>query len=199
MKTAAKIIVCLILSVSIGIVAATPLLVSELNLNIRPWITHVQGPTAAFNIDVVYADFTITNPDTPITQTDGPTMDYYAVVNVTNPSDYTALLFLMNFWADQNIRNTTEQRPIFDGAWSSGGGGTAEGAWVDGIWYNITLHSPSPYFDENGTITQSPWAYLDQKEYWMEGVEYYKRTVHNDAGTNSYIYCNYSVAWGILK
>ncbi|MDR0471837.1 MAG: hypothetical protein LBH79_08990 [Nitrososphaerota archaeon] len=195
MKNATKISVCLILSILIGILAATPLLVSELNSNIRPWITHIQGPIAPINIDVVYADFTITNPNTPITQTNGPKIDYYVVVNATNPSDYISLLVGINFWADQNIQNNTETGPIFDGEGSRGHGGTAEGAWVDGIWYNLTWHSPSPYFDANGTMTQSPWHYLYQEEYWMEGVEYYKRTVHNDAGTNSYIYLNMNGTW----
>jgi len=45
----------MILSVSIGIIATTPLLMAE--LNIQPWITHVQGPTAPFNIELVYTNF----------------------------------------------------------------------------------------------------------------------------------------------
>ena len=90
MKIATKLIVCAILSLSIGIVAASPLLMSE--LDIQPWITHVQGQTADFNVNLVYANFTVQNKDTPITDSSGPTISYFAVINVTNPSDLPARL-----------------------------------------------------------------------------------------------------------
>jgi hypothetical protein len=183
----------MILSISIGIIATTPLLVAELNL--RPWITHMQGPITPFNIEVVYANFTVTNPNTPITQTSGPTINYYTVVNVTNPSDYTACLTDTMFWAAQNIQNTTDQKPRGDNDWIVGGGGMAKGAWVDGVWYNATRYIPYPFPDTNGTITQSPWHYMDQEDYWMEGVQFYKVTVYNDAGTTSYIYLNMDGTW----
>jgi hypothetical protein len=147
-----KIIICLILSITIGIAAATPLINAE--LNIRPWITRVQGPTAPFNSEVVYANFTITNSDAPITQTSGPTIDYYVAINVTNPSEYRARLRSTLFVTAQEIYETTEQSMMakmnIPGA--SGRGIEAKGAWVDGIYYNVTCTIPSPLIDENGTV-----------------------------------------------
>ncbi len=137
MKTAPKLIICATLSLLIGMAVATPLLASE--LNIEPWITHVQGPTADFDLDVVYANFTVQNPDAPLTETSGPTINYFAVVNVTNPSEYSALMLGVNFMAGQKITNITNQGPSGSGGnWTVGEGWTAKGAWVDGVWYDVT-------------------------------------------------------------
>jgi hypothetical protein len=76
-----------------------------------------------------------------------------------------------------------------------GNGGLAEGAWVDGVLYDVTWFSPWPSFDANGTLTQSSWDQLYQDGYWMEGVQFYTRTVHNDTGTNSHIYLNMNGTW----
>ncbi|MFA7080585.1 MAG: hypothetical protein WC203_06770, partial [Candidatus Bathyarchaeia archaeon] len=174
MKIAKKLIASAIVSLLIGIAVATPLLASE--LNIRPWVKHVQGPTADFDLDVIYANFTAQNPDTPITETSGPTINYFAVVNVTNPSDYPAQLLMTDFWAGQKIVNTTGQAPfgVTDGNWSIGSGWEAEGIWLDGIWYNVTWVDGSyPHFDENGTITESPFPAPSNIGHWMEGVQLY--------------------------
>lgn len=195
MKIASKLILSAVISMLIGIAVATPLLASE--LQIKPYTNHVQGPTAPFDLDLVYANFTVTNPDIPITSTAGPTIDYQAVINVTNPSSYAALLFSTDFWAGKEVKNITGQAPFgMKGNWSVGEGGEAKGAWVDGVWYNVTwVNGTYPFFDENGTMTQSPWNMPSQVGYWMEGVQFYERTVHNDAGTNSYIYLNMNGTW----
>ncbi len=49
-------VLCAVLSLTVGIACAAPLLVSE--LSIRPWTIQVAGVKAEFNIDVVYANFT---------------------------------------------------------------------------------------------------------------------------------------------
>jgi hypothetical protein len=196
MKIAPKLAIVAVLSLLIGIVAATPLLVNE--LNIKPWTNHVQGPTARFSIDTLYANFTIENADTPLTINSGPTIHYLAVVNVTNPSDYAARLYSLFFGAGKTVTNTTSQGGLgLSGNWSSGSGFEAKGAWVDGVWYNVTYVDGSyPVFDQNGTMIQSPFnSSSSNNGYWMEGVQGYERTVHNDEGTTTYTYLNMNGTW----
>ncbi|MDR2699213.1 MAG: hypothetical protein LBC12_00060 [Nitrososphaerota archaeon] len=195
-----KIIICLILSLTIGIAVATPLIRAE--LNVKPYITCVQGPTAPFGIEVVYANFTITNPDAPITRTSGPTVDYYVVVNVTNPSNYKAFLSRTTFTVAQEIRNIGSQSPFdFLNSTMIGGGGTAKGAWVDDVYYNVTYTIPYPRFDADGLMTQTDLSdWTEEQIYanyyqWVEGVQYYKYTVKDGIDTNSYTYLNMNGTW----
>jgi hypothetical protein len=184
------------LSVLIGIAVTAPLMASE--LEVKPWITHIQGPTAHFNIDTVYANFTTENDDAPLTTSSGPTINYQVVLNITNPSDYAAKLYTVFFDAAKTVTNTTGLNPFgFKGNWSSGGGFEAKGAWVDGVWYNVSyVNGTYPYFDENGTMTQSPFNYLSsEKGHWMEGVQVYERTVSDNEGTHTYTYLNMNGTW----
>jgi len=165
MKHQAKLILFGILSLTIGVAFASPLLASE--LNIIPFIKHVQGPTADFSVDVVYANFTIINGSTPVSENDGPAISYYVVLNVTNLSDIGAALIEADFIAAEKI--TTESSAMFYG---TGTGYEVEGAWVDGVWYNVTyVTSEYPTIDSDGSIIEhsllnSSWF----TPYWMEGV-----------------------------
>ena len=182
MKFALKLIVFAVLSFSIGIACASPLLVSE--LNIRPWITHVQGPTAKMDVEVVYANFTLQNANNPISEVTGPTISYFVVVNVTNPSDLGATLLRVDFLAAQKIINNSGVFPgdIGGSSWD------AKGAWVDGIWYNLTwVDIGSPSLDENGSMYWVPMP--SGQSYWMEGVQIYDRYV-NGSLTNTYLNMN---------
>ena len=170
MKFASKLIVIAVLSFSIGIACASPLLVSE--LNIRPWITHVQGPTVKMDVEVVYANFTLQNANNPITNESGPTISYYAVVNITNPSEFTSSLTRIEFLAAQQIINSS-------GIIGNGGAmWEAAGAWVDNKWYNLTwvdVSGPS-FSGESGNM--SLIHVLPGQEYWMQGVRVYDRYVN---------------------
>jgi hypothetical protein len=181
----AKFIICLILSISLGIAATTPLLRAELTA--KPWVTHIQGPNAPFNVEVVYANFTITDPDLPITQTSGPTIEYNIVVNVTNPSEYRARLSNTYLTAAQNVQSITSKTPLIDffNNTSTFESGEAKGAWVDGVYYNVTLTIPYPYSNEGDTNYHQ----------WKEGVQYYKHTIKDDTGTNTYTYLNMDGTW----
>jgi hypothetical protein len=196
MKNTLKLIICATLSLLIGIAAAAPLLASE--LNIRPWTTHIQGPTANFNLDLVYANFTTENPDAPITETSGPTINYFAVINVTNPSEYPAQLLVVNFLAAQKITNSTGQPPfgITDGNWSTGSAWEAEGVWLDGVWYNVSyVDGNYPFFDENGIMTEPPYPAPSVVGHWMEGVQLFERISHNNEGTTTRLYLNMNGTW----
>jgi hypothetical protein len=197
-----KFIICLILSLTIGIAVATPLIRAE--LTIRPWITQVQGPTAPFNVEVVYTNFTITDPDTPITQTSGPTINYYAVINVTNPSEYRTILNKSTFFVAQSIQSTTSKTALIDFynfTSTGGGGGEAKGAWVDNIYYNVTLTIPYPIIGSNGIIIQEIQSGLTEEELytyyyqWIEGVQYFKHTIKEDTSINTYTYLNRNGTW----
>lgn len=196
-KIAPKFLICAMLSVLIGIAVTAPLMASE--LEIKPWKTQIPGPTAHFNIDTVYANFTTENSDAPLTTSSGPTINYQVVVNVTNPSDYAARLNTLYFGAAKTITNTTGQGLLssIGGNWSSGGGFEAKGAWVDGVWYNVTyVNGTYPHFDQNGTMTNSPFNYQSsEKGHWMEGVQGYERTVHDSEGTHTYTYLNMNGTW----
>ncbi|MCL1970684.1 MAG: hypothetical protein FWF66_04420 [Candidatus Bathyarchaeota archaeon] len=142
----------MILSITIGIATATPLISAE--LNIIPWFTRVQGPTVPFVFEVVYANYTITDPDATITQNGGPKIDYEVVINVTNPSEYRNITGSINLFAAQEVHETTAKTlmEMFNIPGNSGRGIEAKGAWVDGVYYNVTCTIPWPALDENGVI-----------------------------------------------
>ncbi|MCW4045836.1 MAG: hypothetical protein NWE94_10015 [Candidatus Bathyarchaeota archaeon] len=165
MKHQAKLVLFGFLSLTIGVAFASPLLVAE--LDIKPFIRHVQGPTADFSVDVVYANFTIINGSKPVSKSDGPAIAYYVVLNVTNLSDISAALIEANFIAAEKI--TAESSVMLYG---TGTGYEVEGAWVDGVWYNVTyVTSEYPTIASDGSIIEhsllnSSWF----TPYWMEGV-----------------------------
>jgi len=169
MKFTLKLIIFAILSFSLGIACASPLLVSE---KVVPWITYVQGPTADMTVQVVYANFTLQNSSTPITQDSAPTIFYNAILNITNPSEYNTYLSRIDFLAAQQIVNNSNPHPINGGEeWS------AKGIWLDGKWYNLTYVTvSSPSFDADGTM--HVMHALKGQEYWMEGVRLYDRYIN---------------------
>jgi hypothetical protein len=170
MKFALKLIAFAVLSFLIGIACASPLLVSE--LNIRPWITHVQGPTAKMDVEVVYANFSLLNANSPLNNDSGPTISYYAVVNVTNPSEFASSLTRIEFLAAQRVENNSG----YIGSSSGGVGWEVAGVWLDGKWYNVTWVNVSTPSFESGNI--SVIHVLPGQEYWIEGVRLYDRYVN---------------------
>ena len=183
MKFVVKLIIIAVLALSVGVAFASPLLVSE--LSIKPFVKHVQGPTAEFSVNVVYANFTILNGSKPV--------GYYVVLNVTNLSDIGALLLGVNFHAAGEISNTSTS------AWMSRGsalGYEVEGAWVDGVWYNVTYVTgdyPAIEIDMEGKVIESSWKNSAWFEpYWMEGVQILDTYVN---GTLAATYMNMNGTW----
>ena len=172
MKFALKLIALAFLSFSIGIACASPLLVSE--LNIRPWITHMQGPTAKMDVEVIYANFTLQNANNPLTADMGPTISYYAVVNITNPSDFISSLTRLEFLAAQKVENSSE----ITGFSTAGNLWEEAGVWMDGKWYNLTwVNVAGPVFDMSGKMSSGIHV-LPGQEYWIQGVQLYDRYVN---------------------
>jgi hypothetical protein len=190
MKHQAKLVLFGILSLLIGVAFASPLLVSE--LSIRPFIKHVQGPTADFSVNVVYANFTILNGSKPVSKNDGPAISYYVVLNVTNLSDVGAKLLDVDFVAAGQISNTSTSFVMNS---ISGSGYEVEGAWVDSVWYNVTYVTGGGYprIDINGTVIESPWGNVTWFEpYWMEGVQIMDTYAN---GTLTATYMNMNGTW----
>jgi hypothetical protein len=190
MKHQAKLILFGILSLTIGVAFASPLLVSE--LNIKPFIKHIQGNTADLRVNVVYANFTILNGSKPVSENDGPAVSYYVVLNVTNLSDIGAKLFDVNFSAATKIANASTSSFLTNAV--SGSGYEVEGAWVDGVWYNVTyVTGDYPTIDRDGNIIESPWQNSSWLEpYWMEGVQILDTYAN---GTLTATYMNMNGTW----
>jgi hypothetical protein len=187
MKHHAKLMLFAILSLTIGVAFASPLLVAE--LNIKPFIKHVQGSTAEFSVDAVYANFTILDGTKPVSEFDGPAIEYYIVLNVTNLSDIGAKLLDVNFVAAEKITNASTSSILMNGV--SGVGYEVEGAWVDGVWYNVTyVTGDYPTIGRDGNVIvhsflNSSWF----TPYWMEGVQILD-TYANGTLTGTYMNMN---------
>jgi len=173
-----------------GLAFASPLMLSE--LDIKPWIHHIQGSTADFEIETVFANFTVLNSNNPTSEVDDLSVKYQVWLNVTNPSDLGATLLDVNFAAAGEI--TAYSGPPLIGANSSGGWGwEAEGALVDGKWYNLTwVNGTYPFFDRDGNMEPFPFEIPWQTGYWMEGVQLYQRHVN---GTVVATYLNMNGTW----
>jgi hypothetical protein len=103
MKTTATIIICAVLSLTIGIAAASPLLISE--LNITPYPRLPDGPKADASINVVYANFEV-NPGKEYIkgqQMATQNLDYEIILNVTNLSDFGSEITRIGIIAAQDI------------------------------------------------------------------------------------------------
>jgi len=173
-----------------GLAFATPLMLSE--LDVKPWIHHIQGPTADFEIEIIFANFTVLDPNEPTSEAEVLSVEYQVWLNVTNPSGLGATLLDVNFAAAGEI--TAYSGPPLIGANSSGGWGwEAEGALVDGKWYNLTwVNGTYPFFDRDGNMEPSPFEIPWQTGYWMEGVQLYQRHVN---GTIVATYLNMNGTW----
>jgi hypothetical protein len=187
MEALTKLIICVLLSLSIGVACATPLLVTE--LDIRPFIKQVQGPTANDMINVVYANFTFIDELAPITQYTGPNIAYSVVLNITNPSNVSAQLWDVIFTAADG------NKPSSGGLFTSGASGqeySLEGAWVNGKWYNVTWAGASlPEINMEGKMVSAASS-SDTSGYWMQGVQLDDVYVN---GTLTYTYMNMNGTW----
>jgi hypothetical protein len=194
-KQTTMLIICGILSLSIGIAFASPLLASE--LNIIPFYSIPEGPKAEFNINTVYAKFDVQNPNSNYSLA---TVNYQIVLNITNPTDIAAKLSHIEIAAAQNITVVMGALSGFSansggGVTGGGGGGQIEGLWLDDEWVNITwipgtypqgleqiytdLQYQQQLFDmgiygpnwpnQTATIPNLP-ENASETGYWMEGV-----------------------------
>lgn len=154
-----KLIMVAILAILSGTAFAAPMLIVP--LDIKPYPLVDDGPKANFAINILYANFTVSNWERSYTDR-VPTFDdtgnwtyvnvtksvpsvnvtYMVVANITNLSEINAKMYDASFIASQEIK-------IIDSALggislgkgyspSSNFDGIAEGVWLDGKWLNAT-------------------------------------------------------------
>ncbi|MDG6221779.1 MAG: hypothetical protein IAX21_06455 [Candidatus Bathyarchaeota archaeon] len=170
-----------------GIAFAGPLVLSE--LDVRPWTHHVQGETVDFEIAAIFANFTVVNPESEVTDM---SINYQVWINITNPSELGATLRHLDFAAAEEI-TAFSGYPLMGTNSSGGWGWKAEGALVDGKWYNLTwVNGTYPHFDRDGNMEPSLFEIPWQTGYWMEGVQLCQRHV---GGTVVATYLNMNGTW----
>jgi hypothetical protein len=170
-----------------GIAFAGPLVLSE--LDVKKWTHHVQGETVDFEVEPLFANFTVVNPEADVIDM---RVNFQVWVNITNPSELGANLSRLDFSAGETITGFSGY-PVIGGNSSGGSGFEAEGAFVDGKWYNLTwTNGTYPFFDRDGNMQPSPFQTTNRTAYWMEGVQLYQRHVN---GTVVAVYMNMNGTW----
>jgi hypothetical protein len=166
MKKGTNLIFLGLLSMLVGTVFASPLLISE--LEIRPFREPLpKGPTADVSVSVVYANYKV--GDSTLLHTKNVTdISYLVVLNITNNSDEWAVVNWVNFDAAEEITqgfgfSASNSSFSASNSFTSVSGWEAKGAWVDGEWYNVTWvpHQISYKIPDND----------GSEGYWMEGVQ----------------------------
>ncbi|MGD6934917.1 MAG: hypothetical protein ACQCN5_11995 [Candidatus Bathyarchaeia archaeon] len=193
MKTIPTIIICAILSLSIGIAAATPLLVSE--LNIVPFPRIPEGPKANFEVKTAYADFEANEHASNLVSggINLSTVDYQIVLNITNHSEFPARIGNIILVAAEDISTT----PSISGGFSATAEGAKsgvsgnlflEGIWLDNEWLNVTwlpdgewpMFPWEPSLNITTTIPDLP-ENATQTGKWIEGLHMIEQ--HNQITT----------------
>lgn len=182
MKTELKLLIAALLSLSMGVAFAAPLLVAD--MTIVPWTGLPHGPSADFAVNVVYANFSIQDNAVPKhVPPGGPSsyslssnvslVNYFVILNVTNLSNFTAKVGMLSFGAAEDITvqlsalggatfNPTREH----GGQISTSGSTIEGIWLDNQWINVTwipgnasdrMRLPGIFDDQ--TKGPSQWTY----------------------------------------
>ena len=166
-------LIAAILSLLVGIAFASPLLYSNLDVQLFPRVP--EGPKAKFSVDIVYADFqAVDYQDTGVFYNEKGQVDrtetypatditYTVVLNVTNLSDQPATIYELAFTAAQDISvqqsilgGTIYDRGPIEGFNDPGSqfGGIVDGVYLDGKWTNVTW-IPNGYW-ENDTWIAGP-------------------------------------------
>jgi len=158
----------------VGTAFASPLLISELEIGeIKPFEKPpVISPTSNITSEVLYANFSIKPNSERETLID---LSYFVVLNVTNNSDDWVNVTAIQFDAEVQNYTMPEDNSNVKSTSESGRGWNAEGAWVDGKWYNLTWVPNKEGFDVQ--------LETDGEGYWMEGVQIYE------------LYVNYELAY----
>ena len=150
MKMGAKILIAAIISLSMGVAFASPLLISEIA---KPFPVVPEGPKADISAEIVYANFSIVEgtitetigADTPFNHTQTypyTNVTYMVVLNITNLSDLEAKISEVSFTASENISVVSSALGGFSferaGGPGANFGGVVKGIWLDDKWLNVT-------------------------------------------------------------
>ncbi|MCW4009070.1 MAG: hypothetical protein NWF05_00410 [Candidatus Bathyarchaeota archaeon] len=197
MKHSIKLLIAAVLSLSIGIAFASPLIISDL---ITPYPRILQGPKAEFSIDTVYANFEVQENASNIVSGDLnlSIVDYVVVLNVTNLYDKPARISNVNFVAAEEVTFVPSLVGGFSvgthGKSGGGGNGFVEGLWLDDEWLNVTWLPDGqlpdmpylPFLNENiPKVIPALSAEESLHGQWIEGVHVWE--YHNITSTSGEI------------
>jgi hypothetical protein len=211
MKNALKILICAILSMSIGIATASPLLIAE--LQIEPFHKVPEGPKADFSVDTVYANFDVKANASDIVSggQNLSLVEYEIVLNVTNHSEFPARISSLSIVAAEEITNVPStignHLMVTSGGGKSGGGssGFVEGLWIDNQWLNVTwlpdgqwptIKSCNDFPNVTKVVPALPEEAFNDYGKWIEGVHVWETqdALTTDLGTTvkvtDYIFVN---------
>ena len=179
MKIGANLILLGILSMLVGTAFASPLLISELEIGeIKPFPKPPEGPTADISSAMLYANFSVNSNSELESLVD---LSYFVVLNITNNSDDWANITAVQFDAEVQNYTMTEDDSEGTSRTEIGHGWDAEGAWVDGKWYNLTwVPNKAGVYGQDGFY--GPFE-PDSEGCWIEGVQIYE------------LYVNYELAY----
>lgn len=208
MKFALKMLICAVLSLSIGVATASPLIITE--LDIEPFHKIPEGPKANFEVTTVYASFDVQKHASNISSggENLALVNYEVVLNITNHSEFPARISSLSLVAAEEIivvpSIAGSHLSASSGGGKSGGGGNGfvEGVWLDDEWLNVTWLPDGqwPIFEGFSNVTKVvpplPENALDDYGKWIEGVHVWEThdVVTTDSGTtvkiNDYIFVN---------
>jgi len=208
MKIALKILICAILSLSIGIATASPLLIAE--LTVEPFHKVPEGPKANFEVNTVYANFDVQKYSSTITSggENLAVVNYEVVLNVTNYSEFPARISSLSLVVAEEITAVPsiagDHLSASSGGGKSGGGGNGfvEGLWLDDEWLNVTWLPDGqwPIFEGFPNVTNIvpplPENALEDYGKWIEGVHVWEThdVMKTESGTTikttDYIFVN---------
>jgi hypothetical protein len=182
-----------ILSLLVGSAFASPLLIAELG-DIRPYSPPLpKGATADIDVNVAYVNFSVGETSEDAEYGNLTDLSYFVVLNITNNCDYWASINMVQFTAAESItKGTKSDSPFFGENWTDSKGWDAEGAWVDGKWYNLTWVPYSNFWMNASSLIHG--RELEDFEvigegYWMEGVQLMDKAVGGNV-TNMYMNMN---------
>lgn len=134
MKIGTKLIVAAILSLSVGLCSALPLLYT--NLYVKPTPSMPEGPKANLSIDVVYLYFSIEKNENSTSD-----VKYEVVLNITNPSNLGARFVYTQSSVSEDINVVLPELV----------GEDADPAWVEEKFGNLTwpIVSADSFFAES--------------------------------------------------
>jgi hypothetical protein len=216
MKIALKILICAVLSMSIGVATASPLLITE--LKIEPFYKAPEGPKANFEVNTVYANFDV-EEYTSEAVSGGEKLsvvEYEVVLNVTNHSEFPARIGSLSIVAAEEITQVPsivgDHLMVVSGGGKSSGGvsGFVEGLWLDDQWLNVTWlpdgqwpkinvaeeFSNGDFPNVTNVVPPLPEEAFNGSGKWIEGVHVWETqdVLTTDSGTavntNDYIFVN---------
>jgi hypothetical protein len=200
MRLTTNLLLVAALAFSIGVAFASPMIYDKV---ISYPFKSREGPKADFSVSVIYANFNVSeNVSRNFGGVNFRLVNYYAILNVTNLSDFPARVSELEIGAAENITadlGLAGGISVFgdSGGAVSSGGGLVDGVYLDSRWINVTwipgtypeglsqVKHNGPYnmgFTEVSTTIPELPANSSQTGFWIGGVLVSERHEINSGG-----------------